>query len=732
MIYAAGLKKFSPAGIRGRKLRRPDLEALEDRLLLATSPFGTQFQQQFQSLMTDYDIPQGSVALIQNGQSFTYGATSSTYSFTGAAPAAPVADSLFRLASISKTFTAMAILKLAQDGQLSLTDSALGDLGYYPGETISGRNPVTGDSVSVPLNDPQLFQITVEDLLQMTSGFQYNIPLASAAFPNEASGDLTTTVAGSYVALSFAPAPPNGAAYTSPATMRQLVNYAIFEIDENPGLIVTAPGTSFFYDNLNYGILGMIVAARSGSSSTDPATQYMDYLENNILQPLGISVAGEGAPTAAMVGLAGTLEQDAYPTEVQYYSAASPGFSIFPDPDQTLPNDLPEPPAQKVALPYGAATYLAGDFGTHGLVATPTALAMVMNNLSEVYAGAATGPLSQSTVDMMVEMPVNPATGSLPGDDVNFGTGWFGMGLGVTSEGNSVAAWNKNGDLPGTTTLFQRNPDGTVWAATFNGGISGNSHDAFVASLQQIISDALYVAPTANSASVSTQTNVPLAIDVLADDSDPNPDGSLNPGSVTIVKGFGPDHGTVALDSKTGVVTYVPSPGYAGTDSFSYIVSDDFGLASNPATVTIQVVPPAQAIPIPSGAHVAYGDVLGDGTVDTIVGAAEGTAPWVTVYDGDADTVITRFLAYRKNYHGGVFVAAADLNGSGRDDILTWPRSMHGKTQVRAFNGLTGARIRRPLAAFQLPGQSLSRKAVSKVISALDGVIAVMRFGGTV
>ena len=181
----------------------------------------------------------------------------------------PAPDALFRVASLTKTITAMAILKLVQDGQIGLNDSALGDLGYTVGETISGRNPSNGSSVSVQI-DPELMQITIQNLLQMTSGLEYNIPDASAAFPNASPGDITTSIQGSYAALSFAPA-PSGGNYTSAATMAQLVNYEVYEVSAQPSLMVTAPGSSYFYNNINYGILSLIVAKDSGVSSPDPA-----------------------------------------------------------------------------------------------------------------------------------------------------------------------------------------------------------------------------------------------------------------------------------------------------------------------------------------------------------------------------------------------------------------------------------------------------------------------------
>ena len=41
-----------------------------------------------------------------------------------------------------------------------------------------------------------------------------------------------------------------------------------------------------------------------------------------------------------------------------------------------------------------------------------------------------------------------------------------------------------------------------------------------------------------------------------------------------------------------GTVSYVPGTGFAGTDSFTYVVQDNDGQFSNPATVTVDNVAP--------------------------------------------------------------------------------------------------------------------------------------------
>lgn len=67
-----------------------------------------------------------------------------------------------------------------------------------------------------------------------------------------------------------------------------------------------------------------------------------------------------------------------------------------------------------------------------------------------------------------------------------------------------------------------------------------------------------------------------------------------------------PEHGTLSLGSSNGttaVATYVPDPGYAGPDSFSYTTTDTRQLTSRPATVVIGVgnTPVVIAAPIVKG-----------------------------------------------------------------------------------------------------------------------------------
>ena len=91
--------------------------------------------------------------------------------------------------------------------------------------------------------------------------------------------------------------------------------------------------------------------------------------------------------------------------------------------------------------------------------------------------------------------------------------------------------------------------------------------------------------PTANADTTVTALNTAKVISVLANDK-ATPPATLNPASLLITSA--PANG-IAQANANGTVTYTPTTGFAGTNTFSYTVKDSLGTASNPATVTVHV-----------------------------------------------------------------------------------------------------------------------------------------------
>lgn len=153
-----------------------------------------------------------------------------------------------RIASITKTFTAVTLLKLEAEGSLSLDDSVEQ---WLPG--VLDRNGYDGRSV------------TVRQLLNHTSGI-YDV-LADRQFASRYRG-------AAFLDHRF-----------DDWTPRQLVDIAT----SHPP--VFEPGTSWDYSNTNYLLAGMIIEAATGHP-------YADVVESRLLRPLrlvGTSLPGSSA-----------------------------------------------------------------------------------------------------------------------------------------------------------------------------------------------------------------------------------------------------------------------------------------------------------------------------------------------------------------------------------------------------------------------------------------------------
>lgn len=142
------------------------------------------------------------------------------------------ADSRFRIASMSKAFTAMAILQLRDAGKLSLDAPAER---YVP--ELRGWTYPTADAP----------RITVADLLHHTAGFVEDNPWGDRMQPLSEAGFTKMLKSG----VPFA----------------------------------QAPGIRNEYSNFGYALLGRIVTNVGGMP-------YQDYIRRNIMRPLGMTATG--------------------------------------------------------------------------------------------------------------------------------------------------------------------------------------------------------------------------------------------------------------------------------------------------------------------------------------------------------------------------------------------------------------------------------------------------------
>ena len=93
------------------------------------------------------------------------------------------------------------------------------------------------------------------------------------------------------------------------------------------------------------------------------------------------------------------------------------------------------------------------------------------------------------------------------------------------------------------------------------------------------------------------------------------------------------------------------------------------------------------------GVAVAGGDVSGDGLADIITGAGPGGGPHVRVFSGADGSELAGFFAYDPAFLGGVTVAAADVNGDTRTDIVTGA-GPGGGPHLRVIDAVTGTATR--------------------------------------
>jgi hypothetical protein len=115
------------------------------------------------------------------------------------------------------------------------------------------------------------------------------------------------------------------------------------------------------------------------------------------------------------------------------------------------------------------------------------------------------------------------------------------------------------------------------------------------------------------------------------------------------------------------------------------------------------------------GVSVAAADVDGDGKADIITGAGSGGGPHVRVFSGADGHELMGFFAYSLAFTGGVTVAAGDINGDGHADIVTGA-GPGGGPHVRVFSGADGSVLRD-----YFPFSLTFRGGVSVAVGDIDG-----------
>jgi N-acyl-D-amino-acid deacylase len=224
------------------------------------------FDDAMERQLREYQIPGGALAVAKEGRLVH----ARGYGLADVDAKAPVeAGSLFRIASISKPITAVAILKLAQEGRLDLDAKAFTLLDIDLGKA-----------------DPRLVEITVRQLLEHTGGWD-----------REKSGDpmFRPFDIASELGVALPPRPPD--------IIRFMVTKPL-DFD---------PGTRHAYSNFGYCVLGRILEKITGEP-------YEEHIRKAILAPMGITRMrlGKSLPDQRAAG------------EVRYYPVTgAPARPVF-------------------------------------------------------------------------------------------------------------------------------------------------------------------------------------------------------------------------------------------------------------------------------------------------------------------------------------------------------------------------------------------------------------------
>lgn len=195
------------------------------------------FDAAIRRFMRYWDIKGGSFALMKN-DSLIY-AKGYGYSDIKDSIECEVKN-VFRVASVSKLITAVAIMRLCETGKLSTQDFVFGEEG------------ILCDSLFLNYRDKNIKKITVEHLLRHTGGFAN--PHGDAAF--------NTDLVAKYLGKEL------------PLSMDDMVQYA------TRIRLRARPGGWFNYSNLGYIILSKVIEKVSGMP-------YETYVKDSVLAPMG-------------------------------------------------------------------------------------------------------------------------------------------------------------------------------------------------------------------------------------------------------------------------------------------------------------------------------------------------------------------------------------------------------------------------------------------------------------
>lgn len=236
-----------------------------------TLPQGMEsFDDVFPRLMAEGGIPGGAVVVAKDGRLVL----ARGYGWADRERRIPVDpfSHVFRLASLSKAITAVAILNLVETGTLKLDAPVIPLLSFLNGSDLENA-------------DPRLGTITVRHLLHHAGGWDVSKTFDPMFSGRMIAGELKTAC---------------------PPSLQDTIRYMV----RQP--LAFSPGSAYAYSNFGYCLLGRVIEAVTGQS-------YETFVQQKILRPAGLTGFSPGK----------TLTRR--PKEVAYFPVPSNprGDSVF-------------------------------------------------------------------------------------------------------------------------------------------------------------------------------------------------------------------------------------------------------------------------------------------------------------------------------------------------------------------------------------------------------------------
>lgn len=207
--------------------------------------------------MTTYNIPSATFAMAKDGK-MVYMRGFGTADLANTELTQP--HHMFRIASISKPITSIAIMTMVDLGQLNLNDKVFGSSGILGGNSYLSAANVT---------DTRIFDITVQQLLEHSGGFNRDVDCT----PNPTSPYPWNYTTCDPIGFPLHVTEVLGA--SNPVSEENLIR---FLMEKN---LSFDPGTSYNYSNIGYLALGLVIEVVSGMS-------YEDFVKTQVLAPIGI------------------------------------------------------------------------------------------------------------------------------------------------------------------------------------------------------------------------------------------------------------------------------------------------------------------------------------------------------------------------------------------------------------------------------------------------------------